>query len=257
MRILLGLLEPSAGRVSIFGGSHTRGKRRRIGYVPQSLGLYGDLTEAENLRFRARVYGAGADSSPGRAEPGRDRRLLGEYAIGDQRSVAFAAATQHDPELLVLDEPTSGVSPLARSRLWDLVHERADGGVGVLVSTHYMDEATQADRLIIMAQGRVVATGTARDIIGDRTVTEVVSPRWADAFAVLDRSRFDLRLAGTRIRVMAPSDAVAAELVSGGVVVDGHARTGDTMAVQSVPATLEEVLIDLDRGDVPRPVTAS
>jgi ABC-2 type transport system ATP-binding protein len=252
MRMLLGLLEPNAGLVSILGGPHTREKRRRIGYVPQSLGLYADLTEAENLRFRAKVYGA--DEPP--ELPARSR-LLGDYAVGDQRSVAFAAATQHNPELLILDEPTSGVSPLARSRLWDLVHERAERGVGVLASTHYMDEATQADRLIIMVKGRVVATGAADDIIGDRTVTEVVSPRWADAFAVLDRSPYDLRLAGTRIRVLAPVDAVTVALTDGGMAVDGDGAAVGATEVRSVPATLEEVLIDLDRGDVRWPVAAS
>ncbi len=82
-------------------------------------------------------------------------------SLGEQRLVAFDAATQHDPDILILDEPTSGVSPLARAKLWGLIRQRADAGTAVLVSTHHMDEAEQADRLIIMSRGSVVAARKA------------------------------------------------------------------------------------------------
>ena len=162
IRMLLGLLTPTSGRIRLFGQPHSRQQRRRIGYVPQNLGLYTDLTATENLQFRAAVFGgAGATAVDGRA-PAAGHTLVGDQPLGTQRRVAFQAATQHGPDLLVLDEPTSGVSPLARSRLWDLIHHHADRGVAVLVSTHYMDEAEQADRLLLMSAGGIVATGTAR-----------------------------------------------------------------------------------------------
>ena len=103
------------------------------------------------------------------------------------RRAAFAAATQHHPDLFVLDEPTSGVSPLARSDLWDLIRDRAEVGAAVLVSTHYMDEAEQADRLVVMADGLVVAEGSVTDVIGGRQTVEVVTDHWSEAFMALDR----------------------------------------------------------------------
>jgi ABC-2 type transport system ATP-binding protein len=141
----------------------------------------------------------------------------------------------------VLDEPTSGVSPLARSRLWDVIHEQAESGVGVLVSTHYMDEAEQADRLVVMARGQTVAVGPSADIVGGRMTVEVVAERWAEAFGALDRPGRRIRLAGRSVRVLGePVDVIAADL----------ARAGIEATTTSVPATLEEVLIELDAAQV-------
>jgi ABC-2 type transport system ATP-binding protein/ribosome-dependent ATPase len=236
IKMLLGLLLPTEGTVRLFGERASLEQRRRIGYVPQNLGLYTDLTASENLEFRAEVFGI--DPTPEPAAGGAARSMLvAAMPLGRQRIVAFEAATQHDPGLLVLDEPTSGVSPLARSHLWDLIHERAESGVGVLVSTHYMDEAEQADRLLVMSRGRVVATGRVADVIGDRTAVAVSTERWADAFEVLDRPGRILRLAGRTIRVIgeAPGDVA--------VVLE---RAGLVASVSAVPATLEEVLIETD-----------
>ena len=234
IRMVLGLLGPTSGTIRLFGRRHDRELRRRIGYVPQNLGLYTDLTTAENLQFRADVYGGARIATDGPAAEG----LVADLPLGIQRQVAFQSATQHEPELLVLDEPTSGVSPLARSRLWDLIHANAERGVAVLVSTHYMDEAEQADQLVIMSQGRAVATGTSHEIIGRRTVTEVAAARWADAFTTLDRGGRAIRLAGRRIRVLGEApEHVRAELDAAGIAAD--------LAVS--PASLEEVLIELDR----------
>lgn len=231
VKMLLGLLLPTAGSVRLFGRSADREQRRRIGYVPQDLGLYTDLTAQENLDFRAEIFGVVPANAP------EGSALVREQPLGRQRITAFEAATQHGPDLLVLDEPTSGVSPLARSRLWDLIHEQADRGVAVLVSTHYLDEAEQADRVVVMSRGRVAAAGTTRAVVADRTTVEVVTERWADAFAALDRPGRRLRLAGRTVRVLGEDpDDVVAELSAAGLEV----------SARSVPATLEEVLIELD-----------
>ena len=236
IKMLLGLLTPTAGTVRLFGEPHSREQRRRIGYVPQNLGLYADLTAEENLAFRAAVFEAPPPVRSDDAASG----LVGALPLGLQRQTAFRAAQQHHPELLVLDEPTSGVSPLARSRLWDLIHDRAERGAAVLVSTHYMDEAEQTDRLVVMSRGRVVASGTTPDVVAGRQVVEVSTGRWADAFEVLDRPDRHFRLAGRTVRVLGETaDVVLAEL----------GRAGIAAAVDAVPATLEEVLIELDAGD--------
>jgi ABC-2 type transport system ATP-binding protein len=237
VRMVLGLLTADDGTIALFGRPHGREQRRRIGYVPQGLGLYADLTAEENREFRADVF----DVRRTRATGGGDGDLLvRELPLGVQRRLAFEVATQHDPELLVLDEPTSGVSPLARSHLWDLIHRRADRGAGVLVSTHYMDEAEQADRLVVMSQGRQVATGSLADVLRDRTTVEIRADRWADVIHTLDRPGRRLRLDGRRVRVLgAEATALGRELDDAGI----------DATVALVPATLDEVLIELDRSD--------
>ena len=176
IRLLLGLLRPTGGEIRLFGEPPSRGTRRRIGYVPQGLGLYDDLTPAENLAFSAAVFGEGPEAA---SLPGPLRRygatVVGSLPLGIQRTVAFAQALAHRPDLLVLDEPTSGVDPLARARLWETVAGAAAAGAAVLVTTHYMDEAGECDRLVIMAAGRVVARGTVPEIVGDAQVS-VVEP---------------------------------------------------------------------------------
>jgi ABC-2 type transport system ATP-binding protein len=125
IRMLLGLMRPTEGRVSLFGEPPSRRTRRRLGYVPQTLGLYDDLTPHENLEFGRAVFGRG-DGLPEALRPSADVPV-GRLPLGVQRLVAFAQALGHRPDLLVLDEPTSGVDPLARARLWESVRAAADG----------------------------------------------------------------------------------------------------------------------------------
>ena len=233
IRLLLGVLEPSAGTVSLFGRPPTRAERRRVGYVPQNLGLYPDLTVAENLEFRAGLF----EATPS-GFAAEERRPLGQLSLGIQRQAAFEAATQHQPELLVLDEPTSGVSPLARSRLWNEIRRHSDAGTAVLVSTHYMDEAEQADRVVIMADGRVVAEGQVPDIVGGRTVVEIAASDWRTALAAVEREPRLVVLDGTVIRVLGDDlETVQADLERASI----DART------RLVPASLNETLVELSR----------
>ena len=233
IRMLLGVLPPTSGWFRLFGEAPTRAQRHRVGYVPQNLGLYRDLTIRENLEFRAGLFSA-APSDFGRGE----RHLVGHLPLGQQRQAAFAAATQHDPDLLILDEPTSGVSPLARSRLWNVIRERSAAGTAVLVSTHYMDEAEQADRVIIMANGRIVAQGAVPDIIGSRRVVEVTADDWPAALAAVERPSRIVLLDGRVIRILGDElPAVRADLDRASI----PARIG------VVPASLNETLVELSR----------
>ena len=238
IRLLLGVLRPTTGRVELFGAPPTRAQRRRVGYVPQNLGLYPDLTVRENLEFRAALFNA---------EPSdfahQERQVLGRLPLGIQRQAAFEAATQHAPDLLVLDEPTSGVSPLARSRLWNEIRERSDTGTAVLVSTHYMDEAEQADRIIMMANGRIVAEGTVAEIIGGRQVVEVTADDWPAALAALEGDDRLVLLDGRVIRILGGGlAAVRADLD----------RRSIPAAARVVPASLNETLVDLTRAGADR-----
>jgi len=165
IRMLLGLLRPSDGDIRLFGGPPGRAARKRVGYVPQSLGLYEGLTVAENWSFTTAAFGRAGVPVPDRIAPWA-RDLVGGLPLGAQRQVAFAVVLSHQPELLVLDEPTSGTGPLASAHLWEDIRAAADGGAGILVTTHNMEEARQCDRLVVMAGGRVAASGTAEAIAG-------------------------------------------------------------------------------------------
>jgi ABC-2 type transport system ATP-binding protein/ribosome-dependent ATPase len=235
IRLLLGLLRPTAGQVRLFGEPPSRDTRRRLGYVPQSLGLYDDLSPRENLAFAHAAFGGGGTGLAG--ELGRLGGVpVGQLPLGVQRRVAFAQALAHGPDLLVLDEPTSGVDPLARTRLWETVREAADGGAGVLVTTHQMEEAQECDRLVVMAAGRVVAHGRVDEIVGDARVTIVDSEDWAAAFDAVEAAGLSAALVGRTLRVPgAAPDTVRAALGTMPV------------RVREAPATLEERFLELSR----------
>jgi ABC-2 type transport system ATP-binding protein/ribosome-dependent ATPase len=238
IRMLLGLLPASAGRVTLFGTAPSRSARRQLGYVPQSLGLYTDLTVSENLRFISNAFGSDVPTVLPDELSRVENRLVGEIGLGLQRRLAFVAAIAHSPSLLVLDEPTSGVDPLARSRLWDTIHEQADRGAGVLVTTHYMQEADQCDRLVIMVAGHVAAAGTVADIVGGRTAVQVDTDAWEQAFRALADAGLSVMLAGRSVRVPdAPVHDVEAVLE----------RAAIPARITAVPSTLDETLIVLGR----------
>lgn len=237
IRMLLGLLAPTQGRALMLGGPPSLVARRELGYVPQGLGLYQELTVAENLAFSARAYSSPAATLTGSLADAADRQLSG-VPLGLQRQLAFLCALQHSPRVLVLDEPTSGVDPLSRARLWDGVREQADRGVAVLVTTHYMQEARQCDRLLLMSRGVVVGRGSEADIVGDTAVVLVETPNWQEAFAALDAAGLPVTLAGTAVRVVGLTpERVADVLRPAGV--DGHARP--------VAATIDERMVLLAR----------
>ena len=232
IRLLLGLVRPSAGRVLLFDAPPSRSMRARVGYVPQSLGLYDDLTVEENWRFIAGAFGQGNLALLDSISSWQDT-LVGALPLGVQRQVAFAAALGHQPELLVLDEPTSGVGPLASARLWDQIRADAERGAGVLVTTHDMEEAEQCDRLVIMVDGSVAAEGTAAHIIAGRTVTEVRTDQWQQAIPLLERNGFAVQLHGASLRVSGNPRSVAALLPADEIPAQ----------ITVAPASLEEAFV--------------
>ena len=175
IRMLCGLLRPSAGQILIAGidvAARPEAARQQIGYMSQKFSLYGDLSVAENLRFFGGIYRvpkkklakrmAYAIDMAGLA--GREDHLVSALAGGWKQRLALGCAILHNPPILFLDEPTSGVDPISRRRFWDLIHDLAAGGVAVLVTTHYMDEAEYCDRIMLINQGRVVASGSPTEL---------------------------------------------------------------------------------------------
>lgn len=237
IRLLLGLDTPTQGDVLVFGEPPSLTTRRRVGYVPQGLGLYEDLTVAENLEFAAAAFGHEPfelDSEVASVH----NRLVRDLSLGLQRRVAFSIALGHEPDLLVLDEPTSGVGAIGRVTLWDDIGRAAEEGAGALVTTHYMSEAEQCDRLLVMVRGHVVAHGSAHEIIGGALVVQVRSRQWEKVIGVLDDAGLSIALVGSVVRVPDgdPKD-VGAVLEAAGVDAD----------VQLVPASFEERFVSLAR----------
>ncbi len=237
LRMLLGLLAVTSGDVALLGGPPDRDRRRRMGYVPQGLGLYGDLTVAENLAFVTQAYGVAPPPLTGRLADQADL-LVARLPLGLQRELSFVAALSHRPDVLVLDEPTSGVDALARAGLWDTIRAEADRGSGVLVTTHYMQEAVQCDRLLLLSQGRLVAEGSEADIVAGTAALAIRSDRWAEAFAVLDAAGQPVLLSGRAIRVAGGDEVRVGALL---------AEHGIEARVERVPGTIEERMLLLAR----------
>jgi ABC-2 type transport system ATP-binding protein len=172
--MLCGLLTPDSGRGSALGFdilTESGEIKRRTGYMTQRFSLYEDLTVEENLQFKARVHGldrvrertVAALEKLGLEE--RRRQLAGTLSGGWKQRLALAVATLHEPQLLLLDEPTAGVDPQARRTFWDEIHSLAAEGLTVLVSTHYMDEAERCHDIAYIAYGELLARGTAEEVI--------------------------------------------------------------------------------------------
>lgn len=237
LRMLLGLLRPTTGQALLNGGPPNRASRAHLGYVPQGLGLYTELTVRENLAFAAQAFSCEPAELTGALAQARDR-LVADLPLGLRRQLAFLCALQHTPAVLVLDEPTSGVEPLARARLWDRIRAEAERGVGVLVTTHYMQEARQCDRLLLMSDGKLVARGTEADIVAGTTAVAIGSDDWARVFDVLTDSGLAVNLAGRAVRVVDPDRDRLRELLAG---------AGIEATIAEVPATIEERMTILAR----------
>ena len=173
IRMLCGLLVPDAGSGQCIGLDIIRQApliRRHVGYMTQKFSFYEDLTVFENLDFVAAVYemkdrGKAVDDIMARMGLA-DRRdqLAGQLSGGWKQRLALAACVLHQPKLLLLDEPTAGVDAKARREFWDLIHDMAGEGLTVLVSTHYMDEAERCNRIVYLANGRIVVQGSAEEV---------------------------------------------------------------------------------------------
>jgi ABC-2 type transport system ATP-binding protein len=176
IRMLCGLLLPTSGDATVVGydvRSQSEEIRANIGYMSQRFGLYDDLTVVENIRFYASVYGLHGAGRERRIQEqlsdfsigARARQLAGALSGGWKQRLALACATSHKPQLLFLDEPTAGVDPAARRHFWQIIHRLSESGTTVLVTTHYMDEASRCERLAFMSRGHLLAVGTESEIV--------------------------------------------------------------------------------------------
>jgi ABC-2 type transport system ATP-binding protein len=238
IRMLLGLLEPTEGRATVLGFDAFRQSeevRARSGYMSQKFALYDDLTVLENLTFYAGVYGIRERSRIDATLdlvglPEHKSELTRGLSAGWRQRLAFGIALVHQPKLLFLDEPTSGVDPNARRSFWDLIYRLADEGVTILVTTHYMDEAEYCERVGIMREGRLLAMDAPlnlKRLMIPGNVWEVYASPLQGALQALHRARGVLRvgLAGDHIRTIAerelPQSALEKAMLDAGLAVSG------------------------------------
>ncbi|WP_140721835.1 ABC transporter ATP-binding protein [[Pseudomonas] boreopolis] len=258
IRMLCGLLTPSDGDVEVLGlpiPEQAEALRRRIGYMTQRFSLYEDLTVRENLQFLATVQGLPRARRNARVEEllhaydleALQKQLAGTMSGGQKQRLALAGAVVHEPQLLLLDEPTSAVDPESRRGFWEKLFELADGGTTLLVSTHYMDEAERCHRIAILERGRLVADGTPAELTGrlEGRTLGVRSPALRQAQKILHAVDGVLSVAqiGNELRVLcAPGrgdpDALAAALRERGLEAQ----------VARIEPSLEDVFVAATRG---------
>jgi ABC-2 type transport system ATP-binding protein len=254
IRMLCGLLRPSSGTAEVLGHQMPRDAerlRQRLGYMTQKFSLWDDLTVHENLEFMARIFGLDAarrrDRIAASAAEYDLQRILrqraGTLSGGQRQRLALAAATLHEPEMLMLDEPTSAVDPQSRRDFWESLFALASRGVTILVSTHYMDEAERCHRLAILAEGKVVAEGEPKQLMNDiaASVVEIEADDVMAARRALaaDSQLKSLAQLGTRLHALLdPAAAEPAERVRRRLQDAGVAAQ-----VALVPASLEDVFV--------------
>jgi len=267
IRMLCGILAPTSGGGAVAGFDvFTQAERIKshIGYMSQRFSLYEDLTVEENIDFYAGIYRIPRDrrqrkewviDMAGLAE--HRRSPTGLLAGGWKQRLALGCAILHEPPILFLDEPTSGVDPISRRRFWDLIYQFSGRGVTVFVTTHYMDEAEYCDRLGLIYRGELIAAGTPEELKTQamrEAVLEVECDRPQDAMTVVEQAAGvrQAALFGRALHVVVEDPALAAEAIRRDLAARGYRLD----ALQQITASLEDVFVSLiearDRAAGPR-----
>ena len=258
IKMLTGLLRPTAGVARVAGLDTVKSGRElraTIGYMSQRFSLYPDLTADENIALYGGLYGVtGARFNERRAAVldlagirGSETQLTANLPLGWKQRLALGCAVLHEPRILFLDEPTSGVDPIARRAFWDLIADLAAGGTTVLVSTHYMEEAEYCDRLILMNRGRLIAAGTPAGLRAEMTepIYTIAVDHAPAAVEALQHTEGVLEAAmfGRDLHVVAADAAQAERVVPAALAAAGHAVRSMTRGQPS----LEDVFVSLVR----------
>jgi drug efflux transport system ATP-binding protein len=257
IRMLCGLLRPSAGRALVAGYDVARkpqAVRQNIGYMSQKFSLYNDLKVIENLRLFAGLYSVPAKELRGRMEwalqmanlKGQENLMTRTLPGGWKQRLALGCAVLHRPPILFLDEPTSGVDPIARRQFWELIHQMAGEGVTVFVTTHYMEEAEYCNRLALIFRGRMVALGTPTELKRDAMKGELLLVECAPLGAAVEALRrapgvMDAAVFGNALHLVA-ADAEAAAPRVRALLSERGISAG---RIEPIRPTLEDVFVSL------------
>ena len=260
IRMLGGLLTPTGGTALVDGidvGREPDKVKARIGYMSQRFSLYELLTVDQNIHFWGGIYGLTAAQIHARREfvlemaglRGREQTLARDLSGGWRQRLALGCAILHEPPILFLDEPTGGVDPLARRQFWRLIDDLSQGGVTVLVTTHYLDEAERCHRVALIHAGRMAAIGTTRDVKGTfagRTIAEIRGADPVRLMNVLD-ARADVQktsVFGTAVHAVLRRPSLDAEAIRS-LSRELAAAGVPPSSLVAVPPSLEDVFLDV------------
>jgi len=257
IRILCGLLAPTSGRATVGGfdvATQSEMVRQHIGYMSQKFSLYDDLSVEENIEFFGGVYGVSPETLPQRRDyvlrmaSLEDKRTVTtrELPGGLKQRLALGCAILHEPPILFLDEPTSGVDPVARRNFWDLIYQLSEAGHTIFVTTHYMDEAEYCHRVALMYAGRVIALGSPTELkqaFGQHHLLMLETSNLLGAMRALQGRKgiVDVAVFGSGLHVKVDDEARAIEeirpaLAAAGIKVDG---------LDPIPPSMEDVFVGL------------
>jgi len=256
IKMLCGLIEPTAGEMSLAGETHnlrSAAIRQRIGYMSQKFTLYDDLTIQENLEFYCGVYQVPRKIRQARINwvldicglAGKDTMLTGKLPGGWKQRVAFGASVMHEPEILFLDEPTSGVDPLARRQFWRLINDFARRGTAILVTTHYLEETEQCNRMGFMVAGQIVAQGSPSEIKDSQPgqLVEVVadSPQRVVSLLRTRLAPWQVSVFGDRLHVVLNDPDTEVPMIS--TLLQSEAIS--LHSLRSIPFSMEDAFIGI------------
>ena len=262
IRMLIGILEPSSGDALVSGYSIKNQSdmvKKNIGYMSQKFSLYNDLTVAENIRFFAGIYGLDGKKYEERKKwvlkvanlENMENVITGSLPGGIKQRLALGTAVIHEPKIVFLDEPTSGVDPISRRNFWDLINELSDGGTTILVTIHYLDEAEFCNDIILINAGKLIAQGNAKSLKTNyikNPILEIESERVVDSLEILEKEKWvgETSIFGNYIHVILNDSTINEQHIfqllqdKNGIAVK---------RVEKITPTLEDVFIHLIEKD--------
>ncbi|HMN22942.1 MAG: ABC transporter ATP-binding protein [Ignavibacteriaceae bacterium] len=258
IRMLIGILEPTSGDATVGGYSimnQADKVKTQIGYMSQKFSLYNDLTVEENIRFFAGVYGLTGKKYLERKKwvlkvadlEGKEKLLTGSLPGGIKQRLALGTAVIHEPKIVFLDEPTSGVDPVSRRNFWDLINDLSAAGTTILVTTHYLDEAEFCNDIILINAGRLIAQGSAKELKTNyikNTILEIESDRVVDSMEILEKEDWvgETSIFGNYIHIILNDNSKGEQDIKD-VLTNKHSI--DVYRVEKIVPTLEDVFIHL------------
>ena len=262
IRMLIGILEPTSGDALVSGYSIKNQSdlvKKNIGYMSQKFSLYNDLTVVENIRFFAGIYGLDGKKYEERKKwvlkvadlENMENVITGSLPGGIKQRLALGTAVIHEPKIVFLDEPTSGVDPISRRNFWDLINELSEGGTTVLVTTHYLDEAEFCNDIILINAGKLIAQGNSKELKTNyikNPILEIESDRIVDSMEILEKEKWvgETSIFGNYIHVILNDSTINENHI---YEILREKNGISVKRVEKITPTLEDVFIHLIEKD--------
>lgn len=257
IRMLCGILEPTSGD-ALVGGFSVKKKpdkvKKNIGYMSQRFSLYNDLTVEENINFFGGVYGLSGDDFKKRKNwvlnianlEGDEKKITGSLPGGIKQRLALGTAVIHQPGIIFLDEPTSGVDPVSRRRFWDLINELSAQNTTVLVTTHYLEEAEFCNNIMLINAGKLIAGGTSKELKTNylkNTILEIECDKVVNAMEILEKENFvdEISIFGNQIHLIVNDNYYGKEQINDEL----NKNSISVKRIDKIVPTLEDVFIHL------------